>query len=99
MWVRFSITTFIKRSIGSQTKFMRSSFLLLIAAVSFIVLTPDLTTAQSRTRPVAVPYKTARTEDVATLDGIIKAFYETVSGPAGQAREWGRDRTLYIEGI
>lgn len=39
---------------------------------------------------------TPRPEDVATLDGIIKAFYEVVSGPAGQPRQWHRDSTLYI---
>lgn len=37
-----------------------------------------------------------RPEDVSTLDGIIKAFYETISGPQGQPRQWARDRTLYI---
>jgi hypothetical protein len=41
----------------------------------------------------------AKPEDVATLDGIMKAFYEVVSGPAGQPRQWARDRTLYIEGM
>lgn len=39
-----------------------------------------------------------REEDVATLDGIIKAFYEVVSGPAGEPRDWDRDRTLYVPG-
>ncbi|HJS44128.1 MAG TPA: hypothetical protein VJ755_11695 [Gemmatimonadales bacterium] len=37
-----------------------------------------------------------RPEDVTTLDGIIRAFYEVVSGPAGQPRQWRRDSTLYI---
>lgn len=37
-----------------------------------------------------------RPEDVSTLDGMIKAFYETISGPQGQPRQWARDRTLYI---
>ena len=39
---------------------------------------------------------TARPEDVATLDGIITAFYDVISGPAGQPRQWQRDSTLYI---
>jgi hypothetical protein len=38
----------------------------------------------------------ARPEDVATIDGIIKAFYDVISGPAGQPRQWQRDSTLYI---
>jgi hypothetical protein len=37
-----------------------------------------------------------RPEDVATIDGIIKAFYDVISGPAGQPRQWQRDSTLYI---
>jgi hypothetical protein len=41
----------------------------------------------------------ARAEDVANIDGIMKAFYEVISGPAGQARQWSRDRTLYIADI
>jgi len=35
-------------------------------------------------------------EDVATIDGIIKAYYDIVSGPAGEARPWARDRALYL---
>ena len=34
-------------------------------------------------------------EDVSTLDGLIAAYYEVVSGPAGQARDWARDSTLH----
>ncbi len=29
----------------------------------------------------------------------MKAFYEVISGPAGQPRQWSRDRTLYIPDI
>ena len=38
-----------------------------------------------------------RPEDVNTPDAIIKAMYETISGPAGK-RNWYRERSLYIEG-
>ena len=38
-------------------------------------------------------------EDVATIDGMIKAYYDVVSGPAGQPRDWARDRTLYIKDL
>jgi len=41
----------------------------------------------------------ARPEDVSTIDGIVKAYYEVVSAPAGQPRQWNRDHTLYIPGI
>lgn len=41
----------------------------------------------------------ARAEDVGTIDGMIRAFYDVISGPAGQPRQWGRDSSLYIEGV
>jgi len=40
----------------------------------------------------------ARPEDVASIDGIVTAFYEVVSGPAGTPRQWERDATLYLPG-
>ena len=41
----------------------------------------------------------ARADDVRTIDGMIHAFYDVISGPAGQPRQWGRDSTLYIPGV
>jgi len=38
-----------------------------------------------------------RPEDVASPDAIIKAMYETISGPAGK-RNWYRERSLFVEG-
>ncbi len=37
----------------------------------------------------------ARTEDVATIDGIIAAYYDVVSGPPGESPDMERDRTLH----
>lgn len=48
---------------------------------------------------VAVPSLQPRPADVSTLDGIIAAYYDVISGPAGAPRQWGRDRTLYIPGM
>ena len=48
---------------------------------------------------VEVPTIAPRPEDVATLDGILTAFYDVISGPAGQPRQWSRDRTLYIPNV
>ncbi|MGH7643959.1 MAG: hypothetical protein ACREMR_00095 [Gemmatimonadales bacterium] len=48
---------------------------------------------------VVVPSVPPRAEDVASIDGILAAFYDVISGPAGQPREWARDRTLYIAGV
>ena len=41
------------------------------------------------------PIVEARAEDVGTIEGIVKASYETISGGVGVARRWGRDRTLF----
>jgi hypothetical protein len=41
---------------------------------------------------------TPRPSDVATLDAIVYALYESVSGPAGQPRDWDRLRSLFLPG-
>jgi len=38
----------------------------------------------------------ADAKDVATMEGILAALYEVISGPAGQRRNWDRMRTLFI---
>jgi len=48
---------------------------------------------------VNVPPATPRAEDVSSIDGMIRAFYDVISGPAGAPRQWSRDRTLYIPDV
>jgi hypothetical protein len=36
--------------------------------------------------------------DVASIDAIIAAAYDSISGPAGQKRDWERERSLYYPG-
>jgi len=36
--------------------------------------------------------------DVASADAIIEALYDVISGPAGQARDWDRMRSLFVPG-
>jgi hypothetical protein len=38
-----------------------------------------------------------RREDVDSIDGIVRALYETISGPAGP-RDWDRERSLLAPG-
>lgn len=52
-----------------------------------------------KTPSVSVASIAPRPEDVSSIDGTMKAFYEVISGPAGQPRQWARDRTLYIPGV
>lgn len=42
------------------------------------------------THHVDVPTIAPRPEDVATIHGILREFYDVISGPAGQPRQWAR---------
>ena len=37
-------------------------------------------------------------EDVSSIDALINAAYDVISGPAGKARNWERDRALFFPG-
>ncbi|MFO0954292.1 MAG: hypothetical protein U0835_24675, partial [Isosphaeraceae bacterium] len=37
----------------------------------------------------------ARAEDVASIESLVAALYEVISGPKGQARDWDRFRSLF----
>jgi hypothetical protein len=65
-------------------------------ALGFLLWSATTVQPAQAARP-HVPVETiaAQPEDVATIDGIVKAFYDVISGPAGQPRQWARDRTLY----
>jgi hypothetical protein len=40
----------------------------------------------------------ARPADVASIDAILKAAYDTISGPKGHQRDWNRLRSLFLPG-
>lgn len=50
-------------------------------------------------KAVEIPKIEADPKDVSTIEGIVKAFYETISGDKGVPRQWGRDRTLYMPDV
>jgi len=54
---------------------------------------------QGDVRHVEVPTIAAKPEDVSTIEGIVKASYETISGGVGVPRQWGRDRTLFAPSV
>jgi hypothetical protein len=37
--------------------------------------------------------------DVESIDGMITAFYDVISGPSGEPRQWDRDATLYPSNV
>lgn len=40
----------------------------------------------------------ANPKDVASMDAILAALYDVISGPAGQKRDWNRMRSLFVPG-
>ncbi len=53
--------------------------------------------AQNATPPAPVA-PAARPADVESIDGIMAAVYDVISGPAGQQRDWDRFRSLMLPG-
>lgn len=76
----------------------------MILMMAGVILTAPAAPAKMQRRAAPKPHVRVaavapRAEDVSTIDGIVAAFYDVISGPAGQPRQWSRDRTLYIPGI
>ena len=83
-------------SISEKSKWWNSLSirgLLLTTVLVFLIAVP--TKAQTAA-PTGTAAPTAAREDVATIDAIIAALYDVISGPAGQARDWDRFRTLFV---
>ena len=62
-----------------------------------LTLAPSIARAQAATptQPAAPAAPTAKPEDVASIDAILTSLYAVISGPAGQARDWDRMRSLF----
>jgi hypothetical protein len=56
----------------------------------------SLANGHEATAAVRVDSIPADKKDVGSLDGILAALYDVISGPAGQKRNWDRMRTLFI---
>jgi hypothetical protein len=52
----------------------------------------------SATPPAANIAPAANSADVASIDAILHAAYDTISGPAGEQRDWNRFRSLFVPG-
>jgi hypothetical protein len=63
-----------------------------IALVSALVLCMPAAAQEAAAPPAAKP------ADVASVDAILKALYDVISGPAGQKRDWARFHSLFIPG-
>lgn len=58
--------------------------------------TPSPASKPLTATPPAIP--AANPADVASVDSIIGAVYDVISGPAGKKRDWDRMRSLFLPG-
>jgi hypothetical protein len=73
----------------------RRVFLPLVMSVLALAAPTQLVAQQppAAEQPAPPP---AKPEDVASVDAIIAALYDVISGPAGQKRDWDRMRSLFL---
>ena len=69
--------------------------LLMLASLAFAQQQPA---APAASAPAAQPAQAsaAKPADVDTVEHIVAAVYDVISGPAGQARDWNRFRSLFL---
>lgn len=70
----------------------------LAVAGSLALLAAPLAAQPPAAPPAAAQAPAARPADVASIDAIIAALYDVISGPAGQKRDWDRMRSLFAPG-
>ena len=69
----------------------------LLPSLTFFCLTLGLLLGHAHAQtPSNAP--TPRAADVGSMDNIIAAVYDVISGPAGQKRDWERMRSLFAPG-
>jgi hypothetical protein len=71
----------------------------MIKLAAVLALTAALA-AQEVPKPAAAQAApaAAKPEDVKSVDAIVAAVYDVISGPAGQKRDWDRMRSLFVPG-
>jgi hypothetical protein len=75
-----------------------STVVFLLFAVMAGAQTPAPSATPTATpQPSPLPVSTANPADVATMDAIISALYDVISGPPGK-RDWDRFRSLFYPG-
>jgi hypothetical protein len=74
----------------------------ILALASLAASAPAQTPAPAPSpAPAAAPAAStpaANPADVASIDAILAALYDVISGPAGQKRNWDRMRSLFVPG-
>jgi hypothetical protein len=66
--------------------------------LALLVVAAPIGAQGASTRPAAPATAAANPADVASIDAIIGALYDVISGDAGEARDWDRMRSLFHPG-
>ena len=74
--------------------------LVVLALTPLARAAPQQPTAPAPAPPAPSPFAVpaANPADVVSIDAILKAVYNVISGPAGRPRDWNRMRSLFIRG-
>ena len=70
--------------------------------ITSLLLATSVLSAQSTptpaTSPQSAPTVQAKEDDVRSIEAILAATYDVISGPAGKKRDWDRFRSLFYPG-
>src|SRR5215469_14094644 len=85
-------------------KMARLIALVLLVSSAVFAQTPAVPTAPTQPPPPVLKgsiaghpgWPAAKPEDVRSVDAIVGALYDVISGPKGQARDWDRFRSLFL---
>jgi hypothetical protein len=77
---------------------MKRQFILTCAMLFFAAFVAADANAQAVSSSPTPQPPAANAADVASMDSIIAALYDVISGPAGRKRDWDRFRSLFVLG-
>jgi hypothetical protein len=67
----------------------------LVVALAIGAMSMTTVWAQDAKAPPPAPVAAPRAADVSSVDGIVGALYDVISGPAGKQRDWNRLHSLF----
>lgn len=80
-----------------QISARRLALLVALVCVTVFVSRTENAAMSSSTQQLDKPATpAAKPSDVVTMDSIVAALYDVISGPAGKKRDWDRFRSLFI---
>ena len=77
---------------------MKKTILVLLIACAQFGFTQSAPTQSPSQSPAAPATVQAKPEDVSSIEAILAATYDVISGPAGKKRDWDRFRSLLYPG-